>query len=99
MSKKNKAIPGMFDKALVKQAIIDSFVKLNPKTQVKNQVMFLVYLGSIFTTCLCFASMSGIYHEPVMFSGSVAIWLWFTVLFANFAEAMAEGRAKARQML
>ncbi len=50
MSKKNKAIPGMFDKALVKQAIIDSFVKLNPKTQVKNQVMFLVYLGSIFTT-------------------------------------------------
>lgn len=96
MSKKNKAIPGMFDKALVKQAIIDSFVKLNPKTQVKNQVMFLVYLGSIFTTYLCFASMSGIYHEPVMFSGSVAIWLWFTVLFANFAEAMAEGRAKAQ---
>lgn len=62
MSKK-KTIPGMFDKALVKQAIIDSFVKLNPKVQVQNQVMFLVYLGSIFTTGLFICSLLGIYHE------------------------------------
>lgn len=94
MSKKK--IPGMFDKTLVKQAIVDSFKKLSPRVQIKNQVMFLVYLGSIFTTVLTVMSLLGMREEEAWFSGSVAVWLWFTVLFANFAEAMAEGRAKAQ---
>lgn len=91
-----KIMPGLFDKDLVNQSIIDSFKKLHPKVQIKNQVMFLVYLGSIFTTVLGILSLLGLREEPASFALLVAVWLWFTVLFANFAEAMAEGRAKAQ---
>lgn len=93
MSKKN--VP-LFETQLVKEAMIESFKKLNPKTQLQNPVMFLVYLGSIFTTVLFFASLLGFYSEPLLLTGMTAFWLWITVFFANFAEALAEGRAKAQ---
>jgi K+-transporting ATPase ATPase B chain len=76
--------------SLVKQAVIDSFKKLNPRDEIKNLVMFVVYVGSIWTTVYLFwpANRTG-------FNLQICLWLWFTCLFANFAEAMAEGRGKA----
>ena len=76
--------------SLVKQAVIDSFKKLNPRDEIKNLVMFVVYIGSIWTTVYLFwpANRTG-------FNIQICLWLWFTCLFANFAEAMAEGRGKA----
>ncbi|PTB22193.1 K(+)-transporting ATPase subunit B [Trinickia symbiotica] len=86
----------MFDPALVKPAIVDSFKKLAPRTQLRNPVMFCVYLGSILTTILWVAAIAGEAEAPAGFILAVALWLWFTVLFANFAEALAEGRSKAQ---
>ena len=86
----------LFDPALVKPAITASFVKLDPRVQWRNPVMFVVYLGSILTTLLGFQALQGNGEAPAGFIFSVAIWLWFTVLFANFAEALAEGRSKAQ---
>src|SRR5579863_5176651 len=75
---------------LFKQAIIDSFKKLNPRDEIKNLVMFVVWLGSIWTTIVLFTP--GGFN---LFNVQICFWLWFTCLFANFAEAMAEGRGKA----
>ena len=79
----------IFDPALLRPAILDSFRKLDPRVQWKNPVMFVVLIGSILTTFFTFAHFSG-FHLQLM------LWLWFTLLFANFAEAMAEGRGKAQ---
>jgi K+-transporting ATPase ATPase B chain len=76
--------------SLVRQAVIDSFKKLNPRDEIKNLVMFVVYLGSIWTTVILFLP-----HQCNLFNVQICLWLWFTCLFANFAEAMAEGRGKA----
>src|SRR5258705_12225451 len=86
----------LFDVAIVKQAIVDSFRKLTVKRQVRNPVMFVVYVGSILTTLLWVQAVVGKGEAPPWFIFSVSVWLWFTVLFANFAEAMAEGRGKAQ---
>jgi potassium-transporting ATPase ATP-binding subunit len=86
----------MFDRALVGPAIIESLRKLDPRVQWRNPVMFVVYIGSILTTALWFQALAGHGEAPAWFILSVAIWLWFTVLFANFAEALAEGRSKAQ---
>ena len=86
----------MFDPALVRPAIVDSFRKLKPRTQLRNPVMFCVYVGSILTTILWIAALMGQAEAPAGFILAVALWLWFTVLFANFAEALAEGRSKAQ---
>src|SRR5512134_2406967 len=87
----------MFDPALVSPALVDSFSKLDPRVQVKNPVMFVVYVGSIFTTGLWLQAVFGGRGEaPAWFIGAVTLWLWFTVLFANFSEALAEGRGKAQ---
>ncbi|HEU5283591.1 MAG TPA: potassium-transporting ATPase subunit KdpB, partial [Burkholderiales bacterium] len=87
----------MFDPALVSPALVDSFRKLDPRVQVKNPVMFVVYVGSIFTTGLWLQAVVGGHGEaPAWFIGVVTLWLWFTVLFANFAEALAEGRSRAQ---
>ncbi|WP_284506788.1 potassium-transporting ATPase subunit KdpB [Caballeronia sp. GAFFF1] len=90
------AARSMFDPALVKPAIADSFAKLAPRTQLRNPVMFCVYVGSILTTVLWIAALAGEAEAPAGFILAVALWLWFTVLFANFAEALAEGRSKAQ---
>ncbi len=92
----NSAIQSMFDPALVKPAITDSFKKLAPQTQWRNPVMFVVYLGSILTTLLLVQALFGSADDAIGFIALVTTWLWFTVLFANFAEAMAEGRSKAQ---
>ena len=86
----------MFDNKLLKPAIVDSFKKLNPQTQFRNPVMFVVYLGSILTTLLFLQALFGKGEALAGFILLVSIWLWFTVLFSNFAEALAEGRSKAQ---
>ena len=86
----------LFDPVLLKPAIIASFTKLDPRVQWRNPVMFVVFVGSILTTLLGLQALQGHGEAPTWFIFSVAIWLWFTVLFANFAEALAEGRSKAQ---
>ena len=81
---------------IVRQALIESFVKLLPHHQWRNPVMFVVYLGSILTTILYTQALAGQGEAPAGFILAVTVWLWFTVLFANFAEAVAEGRSKAQ---
>lgn len=90
------ASKSLLDPALIKPAIVDSFKKLSPRTQWRNPVMFVVYAGSILTTALWIQSLGGHGEAPSGFILAVALWLWFTVLFANFAEALAEGRSKAQ---
>ena len=86
----------LFEPAIVRRAILDSFVKLDPRLQAKNPVMFIVEVGSVLTTFLFFRDLSRTSAATNWFTGLVAAFLWFTVLFANFAEAMAEGRGKAQ---
>ena len=86
----------MFDTALVIPAITDSFRKLNPVAQWRNPVMFVVYIGSILTTTLFAQALAGPGESSTSFILAITLWLWFTVLFANFAEALAEGRSKAQ---
>ncbi len=92
----NAASTALFDLAIVRQALLDAFLKLTPRQQWKNPVMFVVYLGSILTTVLWLQALSGNSEEPAWFILTITLWLWFTVLFANFAEAVAEGRSKAQ---
>jgi K+-transporting ATPase ATPase B chain len=86
----------VFSRELVVQAIWDSFPKLNPRLQLKNPVMFIVELGSFITTVIFFKNLVQGNDGSLWFVGTIAIWLWLTVLFANFAEAIAEGRGKAQ---
>ena len=81
---------------LVKDVLRQSFVKLDPKVQWANPVMFLVWLGALFTFCVGVASLLGLSSEPAGLAFAVSGWLWFTLLFANFAEALAEGRAHSQ---
>src|SRR5580658_691530 len=95
MPKKGSRARPLFDPPIVKRALKDSFVKLNPRAMMKNPVMFVVEVGAAMTTILAArdvaagAALAG-------FTFQITLWLWFTVLFANFAEAMAEGRGKAQ---
>jgi len=86
----------MFDSQLVAPAIADAFRKLHPRTQLRSPVMFVVYVGSILSTLLTVQAYAGAGEAPAGFILATAVWLWFTVLFANFAEALAEGRSKAQ---
>jgi K+-transporting ATPase ATPase B chain len=85
----------LFEPTIVKRALVDAFRKLDPRLVAKNPVMFVVEVGSVVTTYLFFKELATGGHG-VLFSGQITLWLWFTVLFANFAEAMAEGRGKAQ---
>lgn len=84
------------DPALIRRAIKDAFLKLNPKVQIKNPVMFLVFVSSVLTTVLFILGLIGIQDAPTGFVLAITVILWLTVLFANFAEAIAEGRGKAQ---
>ncbi len=86
----------LFDREITIQALKDSFVKLNPVTLIRNPVMFVVEVGSVLTTILFFRDIGSSTASQNVFAGLVSLFLWFTVLFANFAEAMAEGRGKAQ---
>jgi K+-transporting ATPase ATPase B chain len=86
----------LFTREIVLAAIRDSFPKLDPRLQVKNPVMFIVELGSVITTGIFFIDLARGHNSELWFVGAIAVWLWLTVLFANFAEAIAEGRGKAQ---
>jgi K+-transporting ATPase ATPase B chain len=86
----------LFDSSLVGPAIADAFRKLHPRTQLRSPVMFVVYVGSIITTLLYVQALGGKGEARPGFILAISVWLWFTVLFANFAEALAEGRSKAQ---
>ena len=88
--------PTTYRREIYKRAIVESFVKLNPRLMVRNPVMFVVEVGSVLTTILWVQALVGQGEAPTGFIGAIAIWLWFTVLFANFSEAVAEGRGKAQ---
>src|SRR6476661_2602728 len=94
ISKAKRARP-LFDPPIVKRAIGDSFAKLSPKTLYKNPVMFVVEIGAVLTTVLLARDVA-LRAGSAGFDLQITLWLWFTVLFANFAEAMAEGRGKAQ---
>src|SRR5215217_2378168 len=97
MAEKSKKI-SVWDAKIIRRAISDSFVKLNPRTMMRNPVMFVVEVGSVLTTLQLIRGVivpvPGVTDTP--FELQITLWLWFTVLFANFAEAMAEGRGKAQ---
>ncbi|MFZ0481617.1 MAG: potassium-transporting ATPase subunit KdpB [Terriglobales bacterium] len=86
--KKNRSL---WDAKIIRRALVDAIVKLDPRTMMKNPVMFVVEVGSVVTTLLLFGG-----KQSFAFNLQITLWLWFTVLFANFAEAMAEGRGKAQ---
>src|SRR5512134_489076 len=85
----------IWDPGMTRKAVLDSFTKLDPRVQFKNPVMFIVEAGSLLTTIVFVQEVAAGTGQP-LFTGQVTFWLWFTVLFANFAEAMAEGRGKAQ---
>jgi potassium-transporting ATPase ATP-binding subunit len=85
----------LWDAKIVRRALLDALVKLNPKTMMKNPVMFVVEIGSVITSIYLFRDVTA-HHHALGFDLQITLWLWFTVLFANFAEAMAEGRGKAQ---
>ena len=93
---KESASKSIFDPAIVTTASVDAVKKLNPRSMAKNPVMFIVEIGSVLTTLLFVRDFGSNSHQENVFTGLVAAFLWFTVLFANFAEAMAEGRGKAQ---
>ena len=86
----------MFDRELAVAAVKDSFPKLDPRGQLKNPVMFIVEIGSVITTVIFLKDLVQGNTGQLWFVGVIAVWLWLTVLFANFAEAIAEGRGKAQ---
>jgi K+-transporting ATPase ATPase B chain len=98
MSKHNKKTISLFNKDILKQAVVDSVRKLAPQHVCKNPVMFVVQIGSILTTVALFRDILAPNAEsaPLWFTLNITAWLWFTLLFANFAEAVAEGRGKAQ---
>ena len=96
MSSGMKTENALHDKKMVMRAIKDAFLKLAPRTQIKNPVMFLVFVSAIMTTVLWDVSLFGIRDAAPGYILGITIILWFTVLFANFAEAIAEGRGKAQ---
>ena len=88
----------LFDRGIIRRAAVDSFKKLAPRFVIKNPVMFVVEIGSVLTTLIFIRDLlhRASATAPLWFTGLVSIWLWFTVVFANFAEAVAEGRGKAQ---
>ena len=93
---KTDATRSLFDPAIVRGAIVSALLKLNPREQIRNPVMFVVFVVSALSTVLWVQAVVGTGEAPASFIGWVSLWLWFTVIFANFAEAMAEGRGKAQ---
>src|ERR1700723_4802522 len=85
----------LWDTKIVRRALADALVKLNPRKMMKNPVMFVVEIGSVITTIYLFRDLAA-HKQALGFDLQITLWLWFTVLFANFAEAMAEGRGKAQ---
>ncbi len=96
MKKTSNTVTSLFEPTILGPAIIDSFKKLDPRHQIKNPVMFVVWVGSVLTTGLYVQALGGRGEAGAGFILAISLWLWFTIVFANFAEAMAEGRGKAQ---
>ena len=96
MKKTTNTMTSLFEPKILVPAIIDSFKKLDPRHQIKNPVMFVVWVGSVLTTGLFVQAIGGHGEAGAGFILAITLWLWFTIVFANFAEAMAEGRGKAQ---
>ena len=96
MSKHAPEPISIFDPQIMRPALVESFKKLDPRTLWKNPVMFAVEVASVITLVTFAMSLTGVNREPAWFTGLVSAWLWLTVIFANFSEALAEGRGKAR---
>src|SRR5512137_3198138 len=94
--RENDPSPSGIVPAIYRRAVIDAVLKLDPRLMVRNPVMFVVEAGSVLTSLLWFNALTGHGEAPAGFIGAISAWLWFTVLFANFAEALAEGRGKAQ---
>src|SRR6266542_1287509 len=86
----------IYGREICQRAIAESFLKLNPRWMVRNPVALVADVGSVLTTTLWVQALAGQGEAPTGFIGAIALWLWFTVLFANFSEAVAEGRGKAQ---
>ena len=86
----------LLEPSIVRRALFDSFKKLNPRTEAKNPIVFVVLIGAVWTSVLFFRDLNHASNATSVFGGLVTLWLWFTVLFANFAEALAEGRGKSQ---
>src|ERR1700719_787240 len=90
----------LFQRDIVLRALIDSFKKLDPRVQIRNPVMFVVEIGALITTATWFIQLGGGEslggHDPAWYTFTISIWLWLTVVFANMAEAFAEGRGRAQ---
>src|SRR5579862_1728314 len=93
---KDRKTTSLFEPTIVRRALKDSFLKLNPRTEARNPIMFVVLIGAAWTSVLFFRDVGKAATATSVFGGLVSLWLWFTVLFANFAEALAEGRGKAQ---
>ena len=96
LAAKQSALSWFLNRDLMKHALIDSFRRMTPRYQWRNPVMFVVYIGSILTTILWVQALVGKGEAPAGFILAITLWLWATLLFANFAEAIAEGRSKAQ---
>jgi potassium-transporting ATPase ATP-binding subunit len=96
MSSKHASASPIRQQAVLARALLDAFRKLNPRTEARNPVMFIVFIGSLLATGLLAMALLGHGEAPVWFILNITLWLWFTLLFANFAEALAEGRGKAQ---
>src|SRR5271155_5607978 len=92
----DRKAPALWNREIVSRASIDSFVKLDPRLMIKNPVMFVVEVTSVLVMFTLFRDLLAHKMALAGFEFQIALWLWFTVLFANFAEAMAEGRGKAQ---
>lgn len=92
----DRKAPALWNKEIVSRAAIDSFVKLDPRVIIKNPVMFVVEVTCVLTTLTLIRDLLAHHSALAAFEFQIALWLWFTVVFANFAEAMAEGRGKAQ---
>jgi K+-transporting ATPase ATPase B chain len=96
MKKTSNTVTSLFEPTILGPAIIESFKKLDPRHQIKNPVMFVVLVGSVLTTGLFIQALGGHGEANAEFILAISLWLWFTIVFANFAESMAEGRGKAQ---
>ncbi len=99
MKRATQSKQSLLEPTIARRAALDAVVKLDPRRQIRNPVMFVVWVGAALTSVLAVQAIAGRGEAPWTFILAIALWLWFTLLFANFAEAVAEGRSEGQQLL